>query len=99
MAMSERLMGLSMVLIGVLLLFESVGSMYLLMQVGWLLEILTGYQIPVGGMTIEMPSFQTYLSVGWGFSVFMMITGVLAVGAGMSFLVKKPAAPETERSQ
>lgn len=82
----ERLTGYAFTLIGVVYIISSIGVMYFLITIGGLLETLGSYMSAYGG--VNMPTFTTYFAAGWAFTMLQLVTGFVALAAGIAILTK-----------
>ncbi len=84
----EKLASYSYVLIGIVFLLWGIGTIYFVMQVSTVLEAF-GAVIAAAGIGVALPSFTTYIIVGWVFGILQTITGIITLMAGAASLVQK----------
>ena len=89
--MSERLSGYAFTLIGVSELVSSIGLIYLLITIGSLLEMVGGYSYPYGYGYVQAPI--SLIVAGWLFTLLVLVTGFVALSAGISILTKPKEQP------
>jgi len=82
----EKLASYSYVLIGIVFLIWGIGTIYFVIQVNTALETLNAAIGDIGG---TVPSFTTYIIVGWVFGILQTITGIITLMAGAASLVQK----------
>jgi hypothetical protein len=81
----EKLTGSALVLMGVMFMLLAIGFIIFLITVGGLLETLGGMAVYAG---VQIPTFTTYLAVGWVYTILQMVTGFVALVAGIAVLTK-----------
>lgn len=81
----EKLTGTALVLMGVMFMLLSIGFIIFLITVGGLLETLGGMAVYAG---VQIPTFTTYLALGWVYAILQMVTGFVALVAGIAILTK-----------
>jgi hypothetical protein len=88
----EKLTGTALVLMGVLFMLLAIGFIIFLITVGGLLEALGGMAVYAG---VQIPTFTTYLAVGWVYTILQMVTGFVALVAGVAILTKPKESVKT----
>ena len=90
--MGDKLTGAALALMGLMFMLLSVGFIIFLITVGGLLEALGGLAVYAG---VEIPTFTTYLVVGWVYTILQMVTGFVALIAGIAILTKPKESAKT----
>ena len=85
----EKLNGYAFTLIGIMFILSSIGLMIFLITIGGALEMLSSLAIAYGG---QIPTFTTYLAVGWVYTILQLIAGFVALVAGIAILTKPKEA-------
>jgi hypothetical protein len=84
--MGDKLTGSAFTLIGIFNILSSITVMYLLSAVGGLFESLMGV---LTFFESTVSQYSTFVTVGYVFAIIQLITGVVALAAGISILTKK----------
>lgn len=84
--MREKLTGFAFTLIGIVNVFSSLTLIYFLSAVGGLFETLRGILTFLGSTVSQ---YTTYVTVGYVFAILQLITGIVALSAGISIWVKQ----------
>jgi len=90
--MGDKLTGAALALMGLMFMLLSIGFIIFLITVGGLLEALGGLAVYAG---VEIPTFTTYLVVGWVYTILQMVTGFVALIAGIAILTKPKESVKT----
>ena len=85
----EKLNGYAFTLIGIMFILSSIGLMIFLITIGGALEMLGSLATAYGG---QIPTFTTYLAVGWVYTILQLIAGFVALVAGIAILTKPKEA-------
>jgi ABC-type maltose transport system permease subunit len=85
-AMGKKLTGSAFTLIGIVNLFSSITVIYFLNAIGGLFETLMGI---LTFFESTVSQYTTYVTVGYVFAIIQLITGVVALSAGISMLTKQ----------
>ena len=85
----EKLNGIAFSLIGITNMLSSIGLIILLLTLGGFLETLGVAATDYG---VQIPTFTTYLGVGWAFAILQLIGGFVALVAGIAILTKPKEA-------
>ncbi len=81
----DRLNGIAFTLIGVTNMLSAIGLAIILLTISGFLETLGGVAL---NYNVTIPTFTTYLGVGWGFTILQLIAGFVAMFAGIALLTK-----------
>lgn len=92
MADTKKMVSISLILMGVVFLALAIGMIYGLLKIGGFLENLrtmTETMSTAGSISMDIPTFSTYFTVGWIFSILILITGLVTLVSGVALLVEK----------
>jgi hypothetical protein len=85
----EKLNGIAFTLIGITNMLSSIGLIILLLTLGGFLETLGIVATDYG---VQIPTFTTYIGVGWAFAILQLIAGFVALADGIAILTKPKEA-------
>ena len=91
----KRLTGTAFALMGVIFMLSSIGFIIFLITVGGLLDALGGLAITTG---VHMPSFTTYLTVGWVYTILQLVAGFVSLAAGIAILTEPKESAQKQVS-
>jgi hypothetical protein len=84
--MREKLTGFAFTLIGIVNVLSAISLIYFINNIGELLETLSGFLALFNAPILQSTSYTT---IGYVFAILQLITGIVALSAGISILVKQ----------